>query len=77
MIYDYSRLLGKIKEICGSQAVFSAKIGLSERTVSLKLNGKKGWKQPEIERICEVLKIDRRKIPIYFFSAKVQKLEQK
>lgn len=52
MIYDYSRLLGKIKEICGSQAVFSAKIGLSERTVSLKLNGKKGWKQPEIERIC-------------------------
>lgn len=75
MVYDYSKLLGKIKEVCGSQAVFAALIGLSERTTSLKLNNKKEWKQSEMENSCEVLKIDRNKIPIYFFVAKVQKLE--
>ena len=75
MTYDYSKLLGRIKEVCGSQAVFSAFIGLSERTVSLKLNSKKEWKQSEIEKSCTVLKIDRNKIPIYFFKTVAQKLE--
>ena len=72
MIYDYSKLSGKVKECCGSQAVFASKIGLSERTVSLKFNNQRDWKQDEIQKSCGVLGIKEKEIPIYFFTPKVQ-----
>ena len=68
MPFDYSKLEGLIKEVCGTQAVFADKIGLSERTVSLKLSGKTPWKQPQIQKACEVLKIKEKDIPSYFFT---------
>ncbi len=68
MSYDYSKLYGLIAEKCGTQAVFAEKIGLSERSVSLKLNGKIGWKQKEIAKICDVLDISPKNIPTYFFT---------
>lgn len=74
MSYDYSKLLGRIKEVCGSNYVFAERVGLSERSVSLKLNGKMGWKQQEIEVTCEVLDIKHTEIGDYFFTQKVHKL---
>ena len=68
MSYDYSKLYGLLAEKCGTQAVFAEKIGLSERSVSLKLNGKIGWKQKEIAKICDVLDISPKNIPTYFFT---------
>ena len=68
MPYNYSKLLGRIVERCGTQAVFAEKIGLSERSVSLKLNGKRAWKQLEIEKACDVLEINRSEIDQYFFA---------
>ena len=68
MPYDYSKLYGLIAEKCGTQTVFAQKIGLSERSVSLKLNGKIGWKQSEIASACEVLSIPVNDIPQYFFK---------
>ena len=68
MPYDYSKLLGRIVEKCGTQAAFSEKIGLSERSVSLKLNGHRPWKQQEIVRACEVLDIAGQDIPEYFYN---------
>ena len=72
MPYDYNKLLGRIVEKVGTQGSFSEKMGLSERTVSLKLNGKIGWKQSEIARACTVLSIPEEEIPAYFFKLKVQ-----
>lgn len=72
MLYDYSKLSGKIKECCGSQASFAGRIGLSERSVSLKFNNLREWKQKEIQKACAVLGIKEREIPIYFFTPKVQ-----
>lgn len=68
MPYNYSKLLGRIVEKVGTQGEFAAAIGLSERSVSLKLNGKVGWKQTEIEKACEILSIDRECIGDYFFT---------
>lgn len=68
MPYNYARLLGRITEKVGTQGKFAETIGLSERSVSLKLNGKVGWKQTEIERACEVLSIPCSEIGSYFFS---------
>lgn len=70
--YDYAKLNGKIKEVCGTQSVFARKMGLSEHTMSKKLASKISWKQTEIERACNVLDIVRTDIPAYFFNMKVQ-----
>lgn len=66
--YNYSKLLGRITECCGTQAAFAKKIGLSERSVSLKLNGKRAWKQNEIGQACEILSIPVNQIDKYFFA---------
>lgn len=68
MPYDYNKLLGRIVEKCGTQAEFSRKMHLSERSVSLKLNGARGWKQSEIAEACEVLDIPVQEIATYFFA---------
>lgn len=68
MSYDYSKLLGRVKEVCGSNAAFAEKMSLSERSISLKLNGKVGWKQQEIEKACQVLDIASVDIGLYFFN---------
>lgn len=72
MKFDYSKLCGKIVEICGSQKQFAKVMNLSERTLSLKLNNKRFWKQTEIIKASEILKISLQDIPIYFFKIKVQ-----
>lgn len=68
MPYNYSKLLGRIVEKTGTQYKFAEAIGLSERTVSLKLNGKIGWKQQEIMKACQILDIDKSEICEYFFA---------
>jgi DNA-binding Xre family transcriptional regulator len=70
--YDYSKLLGRIIEKYGSQAKFSGAMGLSERSLSLKLNSKVGFKQSEIAKACKLLDIAESDIPEYFFTLKVQ-----
>ncbi|AEU39823.1 prophage protein [Lactococcus cremoris subsp. cremoris A76] len=46
-------------------------MGLSERTVSLKLNDKVTWKDDEILKAVHVLELNPQDIPKYFFNAKV------
>lgn len=72
MPYDYAKLDGAITEKCGTRANFAKLIHLSERSVSLKMSGKIGWKQAEIGRACEILSISPEDIPSYFFTLKVQ-----
>lgn len=70
--FDYSKLKGRIVEKCGTQANFANKIGLSERSVTLKLNGLRPFKQTDIEKILEVLELSHDDIGTYFFKIKVQ-----
>lgn len=72
MPYNYSKLNGRVVEICGTQAKFADEMGLSERSISLKLNGKLGWKQSEMYKASEILKFPVVEIPTYFFELEVQ-----
>ena len=72
MAYDYSKLNGRIVEKCGTQAAFADRMGLSERTVSLKLNNKVAWKQPEMQKAAVILEFPETEIQTYFFTMKVQ-----
>lgn len=72
MAYDYSKLRGKIREICGTQDVFAELIGLGRVTLSQRLNSQSEFSQDEILKACEVLHLDAKKeIPTYFFTLKV------
>lgn len=68
MPYNYSKLLGKITEKYGTQMVFSKVIGLSEHTLSRKLNCQVGWKQDEIVKVCDALDLSQKDISDYFFT---------
>lgn len=71
MSNDYSKLLGRITEKIGTQAEFANAMGVSERSISLKLNNKVSWKDNEISKAVEILEIDPKDIPAYFFKYKV------
>lgn len=72
MIFDYSELLGKITAKYGTQYNFAIALGVSERTLSLKLNNKVPWTQKEIEKCVHLLELPRRDISKYFFKLQVQ-----
>lgn len=75
MAFDYSKLRGKIIEVFGSQGAFANAMKISERTLSLKLSGKRNWKQPEICLAIKLLGLSEDDIREYFFTLKVQKIE--
>lgn len=72
MSYNYSKLNGRIVEVCGSQKKFSELMNLSERTISLKLSNKRKFKQDEINNAINVLKLSEADIQSYFFNLQVQ-----
>ena len=72
MAFNYQKLLGRITEKMWSQAEFARRMELSERTISLKLNGKVPFKQNEIVKASNLLEIDNSDIATYFFTVYVQ-----
>lgn len=71
MIFDYSKLLGKMKEMKVTQSELAPSIGISESTLNLKLNNLAKFKQPEIVAICDRLNIPYQFIGSYFFTLAV------
>ena len=72
MAFNYSKLKGRIVEVCGNQQEFAKAMNWSERTLSLKINGKRSWKQPDIMKAVRILKLSESDIQEYFFDVKVQ-----
>lgn len=74
MTFDYSKLTGRIIEKYGSRKAFAKAYGISENTLSQKLNGKMSITTNDIVKMSsqDYLDIDACKIPAYFFTEKVQ-----
>lgn len=72
MAFDYSLLMGRIIEKYGTQYNFAREMGISERSISLKLNNKVPWKDAEIYKASNLLEIVPEEISRYFFAEKVQ-----
>jgi DNA-binding XRE family transcriptional regulator len=75
MQFDYSKLLGRIKECGFTQESLAKHIGIAESSMCLKLNNKAHFKHPEVFLICEALKIAISEIGVYFFTLKVRQFE--
>lgn len=76
-IYDYSKLRGKIKETFGTQTAFANRIGINEVTLSKKLNNNLEFTQKEMNKTCDIFKESYSMVQVYFFTHKVQEIEQK
>lgn len=76
MAFDYCKLRGKIKEVYGTQDKFAKDLGIGRVSLSQRLNNILNFSQKEINKSCEILKINKEEIPIYFFTLKVHKREQ-
>lgn len=73
-VYDYRKLRGKIREVFGTQSIFARELGLSEASLSAKLNNVVEWTQEEIETSVHILGIPWKELPEYFFTSKVEKI---
>lgn len=71
MNWDYSKLRGKIKEVCGSQDELAKQIGIGRVSLSKRLNNQLDFEQEEIFKACDALGIDYSEIPAYFFAEMV------
>lgn len=74
--FDYSKLKGRIIEKFGTQYKFAKANNISDRSMSLKLKNEIGLSQDEILRWCNLLEIEKKEIPLYFFTQKVSNLKQ-
>ena len=74
MAFNYNKLRGRIVEIYGSQTEFSKAMQWSERTLSLKMNGKIPWKQTDIVTAVRLLGLSDSDIQEYFFAVEVQNI---
>ena len=77
MSFKYAKLSGRIKERFKTQERFAEAMNMSPRSISLKLNNKREWKQNEIDKACELLEIQTSEIGEFFFANIVQSSEQK
>lgn len=69
--YDYSLLLGRMKEKGYTQEKLANALGISESSVNFKLNNRRNFRQDEILRISEILSIPSSKLEKYFFTHKL------
>lgn len=73
--FDYSKLLGRIKEKYGTQENYARIAGMSRTSLSLKVNNKADFNKRQIFEACTLLDISDSEIGVYFFTPKVQKHE--
>ncbi len=71
--FDYSKLLGRIKEKLDKQEKLAEKMGLSQVSLNKKLNNQVQFTQKDIMSIVVILEISIEEIPLYFFTQKVKK----
>ena len=64
MAFDYNKLRGRIVEIFNTQSNFASAMGWSEHILALKMNGMCSWKQIDICKAIQLLKLTIEDIPI-------------
>lgn len=66
--FTYAKLKGRIVEKYGSQENFAKAAGISNVTVSLKLNGKKSFSQKDIINWSKLLDIDLHDVGDFYYA---------
>lgn len=67
-VFNYNKLKGRIREVCGTNSEFAQQLGCSLNTLSAKLNHKNDFTQSDIIKSTRILQIDLDDISAYFFT---------
>ena len=67
--YDYSLLLGRMREKGFTQAKLAKALGISETSLNLRLKNKLNFRQDEIISASDILEIPRESLDAYFFAS--------
>ncbi len=72
IIYDYSKLKGKVREVFGTNEAYAAFLGISEASLYEKYKSESYFNQSQIEK--SILRFNEKPemIPAYFFTKKVE-----
>lgn len=68
MKFNYSKLLGRMRECGFTQEQLAIAIGINKGTLSVKLNNRFSFSQEEIIAICKLLNIPISEISDYFYA---------
>ena len=68
MKFNYSKLLGRMRECGFTQKQLAKAVGINKATLSLKLNNRFSFSQEEILAICKLLNIPICEIGAYFYA---------
>lgn len=71
MEFDFKALKGKMIEKYGSQNKFAKEFGVSNNTLSRKMQNKTPFSRDDIVKICKLLDIQTDQVGSYFFTKKV------
>lgn len=67
IVYDYGKLLGRMRELGYTQEKLASVIHIGETTMNKSLTNKRRFQQDEMESICDALLIPKNLIDEYFF----------
>ena len=70
----YKKLRGRIREYCLNMSSFAQSVGISEKSLYLKLNGQSSFTLKEVRTILRILSLTVKDIPEYFFGEKEEEL---
>ena len=71
VIFDYSKLIGRIYEVFGTQKKFEEAMNISHTSLWMKLTNKRYFDQLEILRASGLLGIEQGTESAYFFTQKL------
>ena len=75
MVFDLSKLRGRIKEQFGSEKAFAEAMDVPPSWLSARLNGKIQFDSDKIYLAAQLLNISDEEIGAYFFKPKFDKIE--
>lgn len=67
-MFNYSKLLGRMKEKGYTQGALAQALNISANSFTNKLHGKSSFSNTEIKIICDVLEISNIQVGTYFFT---------
>ena len=76
MEFDYSKLLGRIREYGYTQKTLATAVGMSVSQLNQCLKSKSNLKHKKILAICKVLDIQISEIGPYFYTLRTRKTEE-
>ena len=76
MEFDYSKLLGRIREFGHTQKTLAIAVEMSVSQLNQCLKSKSNFKNKKILAICKVLDIQISEIGPYFYALKTRKSEE-